>query len=205
MSALSRRATLVGVASASAALPALAIPAVANTATVGPDHPDAELLRLGFDLEKIEQEWIAQTMLDRKCRAAREAVCVAAGLPERNWRDFETDDEQQQRRRWHAYMKKRDAIWYEGKEEQEADADEHGASIAWNRIHNLIHLLLDAIRDHKPQTVAGLAVMTRAVALWNAEWWLDSQEETENLRGYIEAASLFLGITPAPMRLSEEV
>ena len=39
-----------------AALPVLAMPALASDA-IGPNHPDAELLRLGVELEAVIVEW----------------------------------------------------------------------------------------------------------------------------------------------------
>jgi hypothetical protein len=47
-----------------AALPALAVPAFASDA-FGPNHPDAELLRLGAELETVGKDWLAQRALDR--------------------------------------------------------------------------------------------------------------------------------------------
>jgi hypothetical protein len=52
MSKLSRRTLVTTVA----ALPVLAMPALASDA-IGPNHPDAELLRLGVELEALIVEW----------------------------------------------------------------------------------------------------------------------------------------------------
>jgi hypothetical protein len=58
---LSRRHLVTTVA----ALPALAVPAFASD--VGdPNHPDAELLRLGVELDRVGKDWLAQRALDRR-------------------------------------------------------------------------------------------------------------------------------------------
>jgi hypothetical protein len=76
MSTLSRR-TLV---TSAVALPALAVPQLTPEA-FGPDHPDAELLPLGLELEQFEREWSLQQTIDAKQFAVWEAACIAAGLP----------------------------------------------------------------------------------------------------------------------------
>jgi hypothetical protein len=64
--------------------------------------------------------------------------------------------------------------------------------------------LVDAILAVKPQSLAGLAVITRAVALANAEWWGSEAGHAEEAAAYIESVAFFLGIEPAPIRLSKE-
>jgi hypothetical protein len=64
-----------------AALPALALPALASEA-IGPNHPDAELLRLGVELEVVVVEWHTQRAIDREDSAVRQAASDAAGLPD---------------------------------------------------------------------------------------------------------------------------
>jgi hypothetical protein len=188
MSKLSRR-TLV---TSAAALPALALPGAAMTA----DNPDAELLRLGAKLERIERDWSAQCALDQKHNRAYEAACEAAGLPRKDFDDFEGEDDDEKREHLHAYHKKRQAVEYDGKEVVDADPDLE----RWNRFHDRMWPLVDTILAVKPQSLAGLAVITRAFALANAEWWTDG--ENEQAAAYVEAS--FLGIKPAPIRLSEE-
>ena len=113
----SRRAILAGAAMLPAvSLPALAAPAFASDA-FGPNHPDAELLRLGAELEPVEQEWLAQQRIDRRHRDAHFASIEAAGLPNKYAREFGSVDEML------AYHAKQAAVWYEGKEEDEADPD----------------------------------------------------------------------------------
>ena len=84
MSKLSRRHLVT----TAAALPALAIPAIADPN--GP-NPDAELLRLGAELDAIIVEWRAQRAIDQKQR--RHGCSVeAAGLADLN-REACRDDE----------------------------------------------------------------------------------------------------------------
>jgi hypothetical protein len=195
MSKLSRR-TLV---TSAAALPALAVPALAADA-IGPGHPDAELLRLGAKLEPVERDWFEQTALDRKDNRAFEAACEAAGVPRKDFDDFEGEDDCEKRLHLRAYHDKRMAVEYDGKEVVDADPDLK----RWERIHGRMWPLVDAILAVKPQSPAGLSILTRAVALAHAEWWLEGGEEREAATAYIESVATFLGIKPAPIRLSEE-
>jgi hypothetical protein len=186
----SRRAMLAGAAMLPAvSLPALAAPAFASDA-FGPDHPDSELLRLGAELEQVEQEWLAQSRIDRRHRAAHFAAIEAAGLPNKNAIDFDGLDEMM------AYHEKQKAVWYEGKEEDEADPD----LTWWSSFNDRLRLMLDEIIALKPHTLAGLAVFTRAIALSHYEYWT----EDGGAREYIETVSSFLGITPAPIVLEGE-
>jgi hypothetical protein len=95
MSKLSRR-TLV---TSAAALPALAVPAFASGA-LGPDHPDAELLRLGAKLDPIIRRWAAKRAVEVQWHAEWEAVCERAGLPRIEFGAIPDDD-------WHAHKEKR--------------------------------------------------------------------------------------------------
>ena len=56
--------------------------------------------------------------------------------------------------------------------------------------------LLDKITSHKPQTVAGRAVLTRASTLYHSELWDDGVEENGKHREFLEAACAFLGVNP---------
>src|ERR1700676_90836 len=139
-----------------AALPALAIPAIADP---NGSNPDAELLRLGAELEAVIVDWHAQRTLDRTERDEWEAACVAAGLPRIEFGSIPDDE-------YHAYQDKRSAIedhhaWLS------ADCDEQGASIAWNEIGDREYPLIDAIMAIKPRTLAGLAVIARAFTMYH--------------------------------------
>ena len=192
MSILSRR-TLV---TSTAALPALALPAFASE-PVGPDHPDAELLRLGAQLERVEAEWLARCAVDRKRRTAHEAACIAAGLPKI---PFDTTDE------YIAYEKKRDSVSYEGKEAEAAETDEHGVDVVWDDILDRMFDLIDKIMEQAPQTVAGLAVQARSTVMDNAEWWdwgaaeCYGTEKEDRARLFLESLCSFLRICPAPIQ-----
>ncbi len=189
MSKLSRRA-LVATA---ATLPAFSVPAIAADA-FGPDYPDAELLRLGTDLEKIELEWVAQQRIDRQHDAARDAALEAAGLPYKRLSEFES------REQWNVYHAKRAAVWYEGKAEEDADVGEQGELIAWEDIHSRLGPIIRATEEHKPRTLAGLAVLTRAMALS----WNEGDVPPEEWQPYIEAVSDLVGIKCAPAVLQGE-
>ena len=130
--------------------------------------------------------------LPRRKRRAR------VGLPAKDPDDFEGErDEQFQHFR--KYQQKRDAIWYEGKEEAEDEGD-----VAYERRWAVI----EAVLAIKPQTLAGLAVLTRAVALSNSEWWNDDVERGRYEEGrailYVESICQFLGIKTAPSLLRED-
>jgi hypothetical protein len=58
--------------------------------------------------------------------------------------------------------------------------------------------LLDKIFSHKPQTVAGLAVLARASTLYHSELWDDGVEEDGKHREFLETACAFLGVNPVP-------
>jgi hypothetical protein len=190
MSNLSRRTLVTG----AAALPALAVPAIASE-PIG-DHPDAELLRLGAQLERVEAEWLARCAVDRKRRAAHEAACIAAGLPKIPF-DGEHVDE------YTAYEKKRARVPYEGKQAEAAETDEHGSNVVWVDIHDRMFDLIDKIMEQRSQTVAGLAVQARAIVMDNAEWWDAGAEgtapEQDRARLFLESLCSFLRICPAPI------
>src|ERR1022692_1932251 len=161
MSKLSRR-TLV---TSAAALPALAVPALASNATDlhDPNHPDAELLRLGVQLEALIVDWHAQGAIDADHYAARMAACEAAGLPSSKLESLPEDERR-------AYQDKRIAVM-SALHLDDDDINEAGGSIAWNDIHGRMWPLIDVIFDHKAQSVAGLAMLARAVSLSHEELW----------------------------------
>jgi hypothetical protein len=91
----------------------------------------------------------------------------------------------------------------EGEEEEKADLDENGGSIAWNRIQGRMYDLIDQISEHKPATVAGVAVLMRAFVLENEEWWGADNEEYARLRAGLGPICSFLNIKPAPIQEAE--
>ena len=189
MSTLSRRHLVT----TAATLPALAVPAFASEA-IGPDHPDAELLRLGVELESLIVDWHAQQEIDRQEWADVDAALEAAGLPDID-RGSLPDDE------YRAYQMKRatatDSILINS-----SDLDENGLSIAWTGIHGRQYPLIDTIMAIKPHTLAGLAVVARAFTLHHAEQWepaVADDDEGLHHRAFMEAVCAFAGVVPAPL------
>jgi hypothetical protein len=167
-----------------AALPALTIPAIADPN--GP-NPDAELLRIGVELEALIPEWHAQRAFDRESTIAWQAAVEAVGLPDRNRDDFADLDE------FIAYNQSRGAVEVPGFPKDEDDED------PWDDIHGRMWPLIDAIMEYNAQTAAGFAVQVRAVSLYHAELWDGELEEGEHHRGFIEAACAFAGVVPVPL------
>src|ERR1700733_3829871 len=157
MSSLSRRHLVT----TAAALPALAMPAFADP---NGSNPDAELLRLGVELEAVIVEWRAQRALDVKQSAAIDAALEAAGLPDIDYGSLPDDE-------FRAYLAKRDAITgpiYRAVgvvDEDDKEVD------AWDDIHGRMWPMIDAIMAQQPRTLAGLAVVARAFTLHHAEQW----------------------------------
>jgi hypothetical protein len=173
-----------------AALPALALPALASDA-IGPNHPDAELLRLGAELESVIVDWHAQQAIDRKEWADVDAALEAAGLPDIDYGCLPDDE-------YRAYRLKRAAATdpiYAAR----GGLDEHGASIAWADIHDRQDPLIDAIMAQQPRTLAGLAVFARAFTLHHAEQWEPSADDDLHHRAFMEAVCAFAGVVPAPV------
>ena len=137
MSNLSRRHLVAG----AAALPALAIPAIADPN--GP-NPDAKLLRLGVELDAIIIEWHAQRAIDQKHAVAWQAAVEAAGLPDRNRDDFAELDE------FIAYNRRRGAIEVPGFPKDEDDEN------PWRGIHDRIWPMIDAIRKKRRRPLPAL-------------------------------------------------
>jgi hypothetical protein len=183
---LNRRTLVTG----AAALPALTVSVVASE-VIGPNHPDADLLRLGAELEPVIDEWLALCAIGERRQAAWEAACIAAGLPRREIDSFSDDDE------WREYEHKRSNTRADNEEEDEVD--EHGASVVWNRHFERRNPLVQDILSRKSKTVAGLAVQARAMTLYYSELWDDPHDGTADYRKFIEAVCAFAGVTPAPL------
>jgi hypothetical protein len=163
----------------------------AQRATVG----DAELLRLGVELEALIVDWQAQQAIDRKEWADVDAALEAAGLPDIE-RGSLPDDE------YRAYRLKRaaatDSIFHDWHDRR--GLNENGVSIAWRDIHDRQFPLIDAIMGHKAQTLAGFAVQARAVTLSHSELWESPAEfEGDHHRPLMEAACAFAGVVPVPL------
>jgi hypothetical protein len=176
-----------------AALPALAVPAFAADAT-GPNHPDAELLRLGVELEALIVDWHAQQAIDRKEWADVDVALEAAGLPDIE-RGSLPDDE------YRAYQLKRaaatDSIFDDWRGRR--GRDENGVLIAWRDLHNRENPLIEAIMAIKPRTLAGLGVVARAFTLHHAEQWEHDYDEGLHHREFMEAVCAIAGVVPVPL------
>jgi hypothetical protein len=187
---------MLATSSAIATLPALTSPAQASDA-IGPDHPDAELLRLGALFEQVEREWAAQSAVDRKSSDAWEAACISAGLP-RVEPDSMPDEE------FFEYTRKRGLVRTQYSAAEENDVNECGASTGWDDIQDRLFTLAAAILPRRAVTAAGFAVQARAVVFAAAELWdrgVIPEDSHEKL--FIEAACAFLGIMPAPIAMME--
>jgi hypothetical protein len=156
---------------------------------IGPNHPDAELLRLGVELEALIVDWHAQQAVDRKEWADIDAALEAAGLPDIERGSLPDDD-------YRAYRLKRadatDAIL------RDRRGPDYGVSIAWTNIHDRQDPLIDAIMAIKPRTLAGLAVVARAFTLHHAEQWEHDYDEGLHHRAFMEAACAIAGVVPVP-------
>jgi hypothetical protein len=164
-------------------LPALAVPALASKA-IGSNHPDAELLRLGAELEAVIVEWHAQCAISRARSAAMTAASDAAGFPRIPYGSLPDEE-------YRAYQEERSAIW----QTVEGDASDD----PWNDIHDRMWPLIDAIMAHKPQTIAGLGVVARAFTLDNAEQWEPDADDALHHRAFMEAVCAIAGVVPAPL------
>jgi hypothetical protein len=124
--------------------------------------PDADLLAIGRELDKIEDAWHQQTEAEDRHHAAKEAACHAVGLYEMPPPD---PGDKQAWRAWEANERRRNMVPYEGKDEDDADINDAGESIAWNAINDQSFDLLDRALAMRATTVAGLAVQLRAFDL----------------------------------------
>lgn len=180
MSNLSRR-TLV---SSAVVLPALAVPALAS---FSPDHPDAELLRLGVQLEPIGREADAYSAECRAHSQEWEAACIRAGLPRIEWYDWPGGEAKMDE--WREHQNKRMALM----PPSDHEVDEDGASVKWNGIRDRLYPLTDEILTINPKTVDGLRVQARALALSDPELW-SRAEESSSFSDFLSSVFAFLGL-----------
>jgi len=165
-----------------------AIPAEVATSALSADD-DAELLRLDTELDAVIVDRRAQMAIDKKSHDTWMATCDAAGLPnvERDSMPFEE---------WRAYQHKRVALLRD-----DDPVDEHGCSIAWDRIHGKMWPAINAIMALKATTVAGLAVQAKAISLSFSELWDIETDWEDHHRRFIEAVCAFTGVTPVPLEV----
>jgi hypothetical protein len=182
-STLTRRAL---VASTAAVPAAAALPLSAAVA----DPADAELLRLGAALDRIEQEWLVLHTADAKERAIVEAKIEAAtGISLDNAPELTTENSEE------GYWATRTKVV---KEHPCEDPD----LTQWGNVQDRLYPLADEILSLKASTPAGLAVQAKAVAFAAADLWDPVANEGDvHERLFIEAVCAFCNITPLPLRL----
>jgi hypothetical protein len=186
---LSRRALVRG----ATALPAVAglsatIPTLASTA----DNPDAELLALRAQLDRVCEQWLAQRALDDEDSAILEAkVFAETGIA---YRDAPAiTDENRNAGYWAARYKVID----ETPDGRDPELEE------WGRIHDRMYPLIDKILAYKARTIPGLAIQAQAMALSHPELW-DEDEEDCHYRLFIEAVCAFVGVKPVAVLAAEK-
>lgn len=176
MSNLSRRTILAS----AAALPALAVPAVAAV-----DNPDAELLRLGAELDVVERD-----------RAALIASC------NKRWEEIQTEAE---RRTGIARSDAPDTspaddpngywgVVNQISHDRNLDDDDKYGDTAWDRLQDRVHTITDAILTQRATTLAGLKIQARAVAIAASDLWDSLPRENPHERLFIEAVCAFFGM-----------
>jgi hypothetical protein len=182
MSMLNRRNALALVAT----LPALAAPAA--VAAMG--SPDAELLRLGEQLDRVIADYNAQQLKDRLRRELFEAkVELVTGIPLRNAPAIADESPAAV-----AYYDARGAL----AKADDSDTDEESP---WTPIHDRLYPIVDAILSRRAQTIAGLAVQARAIVMGHADIWDALDEDTERERLFIESVCAFVGVKPERLLL----
>jgi hypothetical protein len=184
MSKTTTRRAILACLACLAAAPAIAVPALADPSA------DAELLALGVVLEEFIREWHRQRAKDRDESDYVDAKMEAAG--------FSTDaplPDQDSAGWWDMWHKVRREVGLPVTcEEEEARED------SWDRMHDRMYPLVGEIFSHKPKTIAGLAVIARAITLSDSHLWTDWQDEgNDHQRTFIEAVCSFAGVTPVPV------
>jgi hypothetical protein len=183
MSMLNRRNALTAVAT----LPALAAPAA--VAAMG--SPDAELLRLGEQLDQVIADYNAQQLKDRADREPFEAkVEQVTGIARHNTPAWDEESPAAV-----AYYEARSAI---AQADHSGDSDEE---CPWPPIHGRLYPIVDAILSRSAHSLAGLAVQARAAVMAAAEIWDAPGEETERERLFIESVCAFVGVKPERLLL----
>jgi len=175
---VSRRAMLAGIAATVPAAPAVV------ALTVNPESPDADLLALGVQLDRIAEEVHAQRTIDQASQDAFELkVEKITGIARRDVPAIDENDPS-------GYWEIRKAIAQDGTGIPDEDNP-------WNPIHDRLFPLAEDILSRKAQTIAGLAVQTRAVVLAAADVWEQETPEAIHERTFIEAVCRFVGV-PIP-------
>jgi hypothetical protein len=170
-----------------ATLPALAAPAA--VAAMG--SPDAELLRLGEQLDQVIKDYNAQQLKDRPGRELFEAKVEQVTGVARHNAPASWDEESPAAV---AYYEARSAI-------ARADHSDTDEECPWTPIHGRLYPIVDAILSRSAHSLAGLAVQARAAVMAAAEIWDAPGEETERERLFIESVCAFVGVKPERLLL----
>jgi hypothetical protein len=161
-------------------------------AALATGSPDAELLRLGEQLDRVIADYHAQQLEDRAEREPFEAkVELVTGIARRNapaWNDESPAAV--------AYWDARGAVSKTTPNGDDSDADEESP---WTHIHDRLYPIVDDILSRRAQTIAGLAVQARAVVMAMADPWDGEGERHE--RVFIESVCAFVGIAPEQLLL----
>jgi hypothetical protein len=186
MSMLNRRNALTAVAT----LPALAAPA----AVAGAISTDAELLRLGEQLDRVIADYNAQQLKDRPGRELFEAKVEQVTGVARHNAPASWDEESPAAV---AYYEARSAI-------ARADHSDTDEECPWTHIHGRLYPIVDDILSRRAQTVPGLAVQARAIVMGHADLWDALDEDTERERLFIESVCAFVGVKPEQLLLLDQ-
>jgi hypothetical protein len=188
MSQLNRRNALTAVAS----LPVMAVPATITAA----GSPDAELLALGREFDRLAQEWVAQRAIDSVRRAAFEVACErATGIAVR---DAPVRAEADDRGELIGYWKLRSDFVTKHSDDPKVTAEHIQTEDAWDHIHGHLYPLVEDILSRKAHTIAGLRLQARAVSAVEFELWDSEEPDKFHEKEFIRAVCAFAGVTPLP-------
>jgi hypothetical protein len=213
MSKLSRRSLVTS----AAALPALAVPAVALASIIPDDPPTLTVAEVGARYASLDDDAKREISAGiRARRAERELLRLGAELEAVivEWHAQQAIDRARSaamtaasdaagfpripygslpNEEYRAYQEARSAIW----QTVAGDADDD----PWNDIHDRMWPLIDAIMAIKPRTLAGLGVNARAITLHYAEQWeaAVNADDQEHHRAFMEAVCAIAGVVPVPL------
>jgi len=181
MSTTSRRAVLAGIA----AVPAAAVPAVAAL-TLNAEWSDAELLRLGAELDDVAKEWLViSTRAEERLARFNAKVEQVTGIATRDAPNIDDDTI--------GYWDARMSISGD-------DFDGQAEDDRCNAMQARLFPLAEDILARRAQTIAGLAVQAKAITLAAADLWDEEDADGhDHERTFVEAVCAFVGITPVPL------
>ncbi len=164
-----------------AALPVLAVPALAAV-----DNPDAELLRLGTLLAPLMQERAAQMAIDRASVDIFEAEVVRrTGIAFKDAPEITelTDLDV-------GYWAVRKAVALH----QDDEDDDENADNVWDRIHSRLWPIARAILSEQATTLEGLKVQAKVVCFVAADRFDFLREERDDEMTFVARVCSYLGI-----------